>query len=110
VIVTDAMVDGMRSGAVVVDLAVEQGGNCAASVAGEVVERHGVRILGPVNLPSELPVHASQMFSRNLMNYLLHLTEEGKLALDLEDELVSGPLVTREGRIVHAGVSEAAEA
>jgi NAD(P) transhydrogenase subunit alpha len=109
-IVTDEMVDAMKPGAVIVDLAAEQGGNCSASVAGEVVDRGGVRIHGPVNLSSELPVHASQMFSRNLMNYLLHLTQDGKLVLDLEDELVNDPLVTHEGRIVHAGVAEAAEA
>jgi NAD(P) transhydrogenase subunit alpha len=109
-LVNEAMLDGMRPGAIVVDMAAEQGGNCAGTQAGQVVDRGGVQIHGPVELAATIPVHASQMFSRNVMNYLLHLSSDGKLNLDLADELVSGPLVTREGEVVHSAVRESLEA
>lgn len=109
VLMTAEQVKGMRPGSVVVDLAAEQGGNCELSEPGQTVTVEGVQIHGPLNLPSALPVHATQMFSQNLLNYLQHLIREGKLHLDLSDELTSGPLVTHDGRIVHEGVRKAAE-
>jgi NAD(P) transhydrogenase subunit alpha len=98
-LILEEYVKSMRQGSVIVDLAAEQGGNCALTRAGEVVRSDGVEIHGPLNLESELPVHASQMYSRNVTNYLLHLIREGELQLDLEDELTRDPLVTREGQI-----------
>ncbi len=109
VLMTAEQVKGMRPGSVVVDLAAEQGGNCELSEPGQTVNVEGVQIHGPLNLPSALPVHATQMFSQNLLNYLQHLIREGELHLDLSDELTSGPLVTHDGRIVHEGVRKAAE-
>ncbi len=96
-LVTATAVEGMKPGSVIVDLAAERGGNCELSEADQQVERHGVTILGPTNLPAEVPQHASQMFSKNIVTLLLHLTKDGSLHLDLEDE------ITRETVAVHRG-------
>jgi NAD(P) transhydrogenase subunit alpha len=101
VLVTEEMVQGMRPGSVIVDLAADQGGNCALTEPGREVVKHGVAILGPTNLASRLPFHASQMYARTVTNFLMHLLKDGKVQLDLDDELTRGPLVTREGEIVH---------
>ena len=103
-LVDEAAVRGMRLGSVIVDLAAEGGGNCALTRAGEVVVANGVTILGPLNLPSAHALHASQLYSRNLQNFLVHLAPEGKLVLDLSDELTRGPLLTHEGEVMHEGV------
>ncbi|MFQ5513625.1 MAG: Re/Si-specific NAD(P)(+) transhydrogenase subunit alpha [Myxococcota bacterium] len=109
ILMTEAQVKGMHPGSLVVDLAAEQGGNCELTEPGQVVDVDGVQIHGPLNLASSLCVHATQMFSRNLMNFLLHLTTEGRLKVELEDELTRGPLVTHEGAIVHEAVRAATE-
>ncbi len=109
ILITEEQVRAMRPGSVIIDLAAEAGGNCEVTQPGQVVSAHGVDVHAPLNLPSSLPVHASQMFSRNLMNYLLHLIKDAGLELDLEDELTKGPLVTHEGAIVHEGVRAAME-
>jgi proton-translocating NAD(P)+ transhydrogenase subunit alpha len=101
VLITEEMVQGMRPGSVIVDLAAEQGGNCAVTESGREVVKHGVLISGLVNLPSTVPFHASQMYARTVTNYLMHLLKDGKLHLDLTDELTRGPLVTHQGEIVH---------
>jgi H+-translocating NAD(P) transhydrogenase subunit alpha len=110
VLMTAEQVKGMRPGSVVVDLAAEQGGNCALTVPGEITLRHGVTICGPLHVASSLPVDASAMFARNLANFLLHLTPGGELTPDWADELVVGTLVTRDGKIVHPAVRAALEA
>jgi NAD(P) transhydrogenase subunit alpha len=104
VLITEEMVQGMRPGSVIVDLAAEQGGNCELTEPGKDVVKHGVTILGPTNLPSTIPVHASQMYARTVTNFLLHLCKEGKLQIDLSDELTRGPLVTYQGELVHESV------
>jgi NAD(P) transhydrogenase subunit alpha len=104
VLITEEMVRAMRPGSVVVDLAAEQGGNCALTEPGQEVVKHGVLLCGPTNLPSTVPFHASQMYARTVTNYLLHLLKDGKPRLDLEDELTRGPLVTHEGAVVHEAV------
>ena len=101
VLITEEMVQGMRAGSVLVDLAAEQGGNCALTEPGQDVSRHGVLICGPLNLPSTIPYHASQMFGRTASSFLLHLVKKGSVQLDLSDELTRGPLVTHQGEIVH---------
>ncbi len=96
VMVTEAMVKGMRPGSVIVDLAAETGGNCELTVAGETVVRYGVTIMGPVNVPSTLPFHASQMYSRNMHSLLkLMINKEGKLNLDFEDDIIRDTCITR---------------
>jgi H+-translocating NAD(P) transhydrogenase subunit alpha len=106
-LVTEEMVRGMRPGSVIVDLAAEQGGNCALTQPGHEVLENGVLIIGPINLPSTLPYHASQMYARTVTNYLHHLLKDGKIQLDLQDELTRGPLVTHQGEIVHEVVKGA---
>jgi NAD(P) transhydrogenase subunit alpha len=98
------MVQGMRPGSIIIDLAAEQGGNCALTEPGRDVDKHGVLISGPINLPSTIPFHASQMYARTVTNYLLHLVKDAQIRLDLEDELTRGPLVTHQSQIVHEAV------
>ncbi len=99
-LIPTSMVEAMRPGSVVVDLAAESGGNCELTRAGEEVVHGGVRVLGPVNLVSTVPLHASQMYSRNVTTLLKHLIKEGALALDLDDEITRGALVTHAGEVV----------
>ncbi len=101
ILIGDEMVRGMRPGSVIVDLAAEQGGNCALTEPGSEIVRYGVLIIGPMNLPSTVAFHASEMYARTVTNYLLHLLNEGRLNLDLDDELTRGPLVTHQGEILH---------
>ncbi len=107
VLISAEMVQGMRPGSVIVDLAAEQGGNCALTEPGQEVVRHGVLISGLVNLPSTVPFHASQMYARTVVSYLSHLVKDSRVHLDLTDELTRGPLVTHQGEIVHAAVKAA---
>jgi H+-translocating NAD(P) transhydrogenase subunit alpha len=102
VLISEEMVRAMRPGSVVVDLAAEQGGNCALTEPGRDVVRHGVIVCGPVNLPSTLPFHASQMYARTVITYLEHLLRDGRIHLDMEDELTRAPLVTHAGKVLHA--------
>ncbi|HEY7448698.1 MAG TPA: Re/Si-specific NAD(P)(+) transhydrogenase subunit alpha [Vicinamibacterales bacterium] len=106
VLVTEEMVRGMAPGSVIVDLAAERGGNCELTRADETVVAHGVTILGPTNLPSTVPYHASQMFAKNLVTFLLHLAPKGELAVDANDEIARDTLVTGGGDIVNARVRE----
>ena len=98
VLITAAAVRGMKPGAVIVDLAVETGGNCELSKAGTEVVEHGVRILGPTNLPASMPQHASQMYARNVSAFLQHLSKDGALHLDLTDEITRATCVTHDGK------------
>ncbi|MFN4259132.1 MAG: Re/Si-specific NAD(P)(+) transhydrogenase subunit alpha [Gemmataceae bacterium] len=101
VLITAEMVGKMRPGSVIVDLAAEQGGNCALTQPDAEVVEQGVTILGPMNLPSTVPYHASQMYAQTVTNYLLHLLKEGRLVIDRNDELTNGPLVVHAGEIVN---------
>jgi proton-translocating NAD(P)+ transhydrogenase subunit alpha len=103
-LVTEAAVDSMSPGSVIVDLAAEMGGNCAYTSPGETVVRNGVIIIGETNLASTMPVHASQMYSRNVVSFLNELLEDGELALDFEDEIVRETCVTHEGRTLKESV------
>lgn len=106
-LVTGEMVAAMRPGSVVVDLAGDSGGNCEWTVPGETIERGGVTVAGPLNLPATLPFHASQMFTRNVSAVLTHLLHDGAVAVDLEDEITAACCVTHEGEIVNERVREA---
>ena len=107
ILITAEMVKGMQPGSVVVDLAAERGGNCELTRPGETVVEHGVTILGPVNIPADVPYHASQMFSKNVVTFLLNMVKEGKLELNMEDEVVAESMVTRDGDVSNARVREA---
>ena len=106
VLVTKEMVANMAPGSVIVDLAAERGGNCELTQPGELVVEHGVTIIGWFNLASAVPYHASQMYARNVSAFLLHLVKDGKLQLNLEDEIVRDTLLTRNGEVVNARVRE----
>lgn len=95
------MVKAMRQGAVIVDLAVEQGGNCELSERDQTVTRHGVIILGPSNLPASMPGDASHLYARNLLALLLHVSQKGQVVLDTSDEIVRGALLTHQGQVTH---------
>jgi H+-translocating NAD(P) transhydrogenase subunit alpha len=104
-LITEEAVRGMRPGSVIVDLAAEAGGNCAVTEPGETVFRDGVIIIGELNLPSTMPVHASQMYSRNLLSLLSHLIREGELVLDFDDEITRETCATHEGRVLKEPVT-----
>jgi NAD(P) transhydrogenase subunit alpha len=89
-----------------VDLAAERGGNCELTVSGQEIVEHGVTIIGRFNLASTVPYHASQMYARNIAAFILHLIQDGKLRLDLNDEIIRSTLVTRGGEVVNARVRE----
>ncbi|HXS73377.1 MAG TPA: NAD(P) transhydrogenase subunit alpha [Rhodanobacteraceae bacterium] len=99
-IIPAAMVDGMKAGAVIVDLAAESGGNCEVTRPGEAIERNGVNVIGPLNLPSGAPLHASEMYARNLANFTELLVKDGDLKPDFQDELVAKSCVARGGEVV----------
>ncbi|MFP4356352.1 MAG: Re/Si-specific NAD(P)(+) transhydrogenase subunit alpha [Phycisphaerae bacterium] len=102
VLITQEMVEAMKPGSVIVDLAAIAGGNCTLSKPDETVVHQDVTILGPTNLPAQLPLHASQMFSRNVATFLGEfITKEGQLNLDMENEVVAGSIITHEGEIKH---------
>ncbi|MCH7526257.1 MAG: Re/Si-specific NAD(P)(+) transhydrogenase subunit alpha [Planctomycetes bacterium] len=106
ILVTEEMVKSMRPGSVIVDMAAETGGNCALTEPGKEVVKHGVTICGQLNLPGTIPVHASQMFSRNMYNLLSGFWKDGSLTLDPDDEIVAGAVITRDGEVVHQGTRE----
>jgi H+-translocating NAD(P) transhydrogenase subunit alpha len=103
-LMTSDMVARMARGSIIVDVAAGSGGNCELTRPDEAVWHHGVLVLGPTNLPSTVPMHASQLYGRNVANLLLHLCQDGGLRLDLDDEIVRGILVTQGGEVVHARV------
>jgi NAD(P) transhydrogenase subunit alpha len=106
VLVTEEMVKGMAPGSVIVDLAAERGGNCEITESGKTVIKHGVTIIGAINLANGVPYHASMMFARNITSFVTHLIKDQKLNLNLEDEIVRDTLLTRGGEIVNARVRE----
>jgi len=104
ILLTKEMVRVMAPGAVIVDIAAERGGNCELTKAGEVVMENGVMIIGPVNIPSSVPFHASQMYARNLATFLKSLIKDKQLNLDMNDEVIRETLVTQGGKVVNAKV------
>ncbi|CAK9108559.1 unnamed protein product [Durusdinium trenchii] len=101
ILVTKEMVEAMPAGGVIVDLAAERGGNCELTKSGETIEVHDVTILGPENVPSDIPRHASQMYSNNITTFLKLLIKDGEVNLDLEDDIIAGTLVTHQGEMIH---------
>ena len=111
ILVTEEAVKKMKPGSVIVDLAAETGGNCELSEPGETVLRHDVKIVAPLNVPSTMAEHASQLYARNIEALLgLMISAEGQLELDFEDEVIAGACITRDGEIVHEGAKAAAGA
>jgi NAD(P) transhydrogenase subunit alpha len=108
-IITQAAVERMKAGSVIVDIAAEQGGNCELTRPGETVVHGGVKILGPLNLPASLPYHASEMYSRNLFNFLKPALVAANLAIDWNDEVFAGAVLTHGGQIKHEATRKAVE-
>ena len=106
VLITSEMVKGMAPGSVIVDLAAERGGNCELTQTGKTVVQHGVSIIGAINLASSVPYHASQMYAKNLTTFLVYLVKDGKLQLNLQDEIIRETMVAQDGEIVNARVRE----
>jgi NAD(P) transhydrogenase subunit alpha len=106
VLITSEMVARMAPGSVIVDIAAERGGNCELTRPGETVDANGVAILGPLNLPSTVPYHASQMYAKNIATFLKYLVKDGRVQLNRDDEIVRETLVTHEGDVVHPRVRE----
>jgi NAD(P) transhydrogenase subunit alpha len=109
-LITAAMVQDMKPGSVIVDLAAEMGGNCELTEKGRDTVVHGVTVIGRTNLPATTPLHASQMYARNMWTFLgLLIDKEGKLAINFEDEIITGTCIAHEGKIPHERVRQAAE-
>jgi NAD(P) transhydrogenase subunit alpha len=108
-IISAAAVAAMKAGAVIVDLAAETGGNCELTKAGETIIEHNVKIVGPVNLPASLGRHASEMYARNLFNFIKPAIEEGELKIDWDDEVFANSVLTRDGETMHEATREAIE-
>jgi H+-translocating NAD(P) transhydrogenase subunit alpha len=106
ILVTEEMVKRMAPGSVIFDLAAERGGNCELTQTGQTIVRHGVTIIGAINLASGVPYHASQMYARNLTAFLTHLFRDGKIQSDVSDEIIRETLLTREGEVVNSRVRE----
>lgn len=105
-IIPESTVAGMKKGAVIVDLAAEGGGNCTLSKPGETIEHHGVVIHAPLNVASQVPVHASEMYAKNLLNFLTLLIKNGEYQPDFNDEVIAGACVTRDGAIVNEAIAK----
>jgi NAD(P) transhydrogenase subunit alpha len=101
ILIKEYMVNDMQPGSCIIDLAAENGGNCELTKPGEIIYSRGVTIDGQLNLPSQVPYHASQMLSKNISKLLTEITEEGKIKFDMNNEIIKGCLVTHEGEIVH---------
>ena len=108
-IISQAAVERMKAGSVIIDIAAEQGGNCELTRAGETVLHGGVKVVGPVNLPASLPYHASEMYSRNLFNLLKPALPKGELVIDWKDEVFAGAALTHDGQIKHEATRKAVE-
>ena len=108
-IVSKAAVERMKAGSVIVDIAAEQGGNCELTQAGETIVHGGVKIIGPLNLPAALPYHASEMYARNLFNLVKPALPKGELAIDWNDEVFAGAVLTHGGQIKHEATRKALE-
>jgi NAD(P) transhydrogenase subunit alpha len=106
-LITRKMVGSMAPGSVIVDLAAERGGNCELTRPNETVVEHGVTILGPVNVPSMVPHHASQLYARNISAFLQHVVKDGEIQVDTSDEIIRETLLTRGGKVVHSRIREA---
>ncbi len=102
VLVSEEMVKSMKTGSVIVDMAVESGGNCAVSEINKTVVKHGVTIIGESNLPALLPINASQLYATNISTLLYHLTDENGFKWNMADEITKGSLITHEGELIHA--------
>lgn len=109
ILISKDMVDAMKKGSVVVDLAAENGGNCEYTKAGEVINQNEIIIDGTLNLPSSMQVHSSQLYAKNISTFISHMMKEGNLNIDLDDEIISGSMFTHQGKITHEPTQQAVD-
>jgi NAD(P) transhydrogenase subunit alpha len=107
ILITEEMVKLMPAGGAIVDIAIDQGGNCEITSPGEVIEKYGISLDGTKNIPGMVPTSSTWMFAHNIYNYLANLVQDGKVELNMKDEIIASSLVTTGGKIVHAGALEA---
>ncbi|NLY54000.1 MAG: NAD(P) transhydrogenase subunit alpha [Firmicutes bacterium] len=107
ILITEEMVKAMRPGSAIVDVSIDQGGNCELTVGGKVIEKYGVSIDGTKNIPGMVPSSSTTMFAKNIFNYVSNLIKDGKVNIDLDDEIIASSLVCKDGELVHAGTREA---
>lgn len=107
VIVTDEMIKAMKPGSTIVDISIDQGGNCELSQSGQIIEKYGVIIEGTKNIPGMMPNASTWMFANNIYNYLANLVPDGEIHVNMDDVIIASSLVTRDGKVVHAGALEA---
>ena len=105
--ITEEMVKAMKPGSAIVDVSIDQGGNCALTVGGELIERHGISIDGTKNIPGMVATSATSMFSKNIVNFVANIVKDGKIIIDTNDEITDSTLVCQNGKLVHAGTREA---
>jgi NAD(P) transhydrogenase subunit alpha len=110
VLITEEMVKSMRPGSAIVDISIDQGGNCELSESGVILEKYGVSIDGTKNIPGMVPTASTWMFAQNIFNYVANLVKDGKIDVDMSDEIIASSLVSRDGVLVHAGALEAMNA
>ncbi|MEB3830699.1 Re/Si-specific NAD(P)(+) transhydrogenase subunit alpha [Phormidium sp. CCY1219] len=108
-LITEEMFARMKPGSVIVDLAAEQGGNCVYTEGGKDIVRDGITIVGPINLPSSMPVHASQMYAKNIATLVQYIVKDGEVKIDFEDEIIAGSCIAHEGEIKNERVRQALE-
>ena len=106
-LIPSSMVEAMKKGSVIIDLAAENGGNCQDTVEGEVKNIKGVTIDGTLNFPSTMQVHSSQLYAKNISTFISHMTKEGAIEIDMEDEIISGSIFTHQGKITHEPTQQA---
>jgi NAD(P) transhydrogenase subunit alpha len=107
ILITEDMVQAMASGSAIVDVAIDQGGNCELTSGGEITEKYGVSIDGTKNIPGLVPASSTQMLAKNIYNYIAYFIKDGKIELDLQDEIIASSIVTKDGTLLHAGAKEA---
>ncbi len=107
ILLTEKMVQAMTPGSAIIDVAIDQGGNCELTVGGEIIEKYGVSIEGTKNIPGLVPASSTLMLARNIYNYIAYFIKEGRIELDLDDEIIASSIVAREGELLHAGAREA---
>lgn len=107
ILITEEIVKSMQPGSTIVDVAIDQGGNCEITEPGTIVEKHGVNIIGMLNIPGTIPTSSTWMFANNIYHYLANLVEDGQVKLDTTDEIIASSLVTRDRKLVHQGALEA---
>ena len=106
-LIPKSMVDAMKPGSIIMDLAAENGGNCELTVKDKIIEHNHVSIDGTSNIPGTMPVHASELYAKNVAAFLTYMIKDGELVLDMEDEIISGAMFTHKGEITHEQTKEA---